>query len=126
MDFTNPFVGMKPPTLTDAELAQAIRLDMAAELDAINLYQAHIAATTNPVAKQVITHIMEEEKEHLIEFQQLLLLLDPKQAEIAGNAAQEFAEAGGPTANLPTPAAPTVPDVALPGGGGLTVGSLKG
>ncbi|HOS43079.1 MAG TPA: demethoxyubiquinone hydroxylase family protein [Armatimonadota bacterium] len=117
MDFTEPFVGMARRTLTDAELAQAIRLDMAAELDAINLYQAHLDATDNPVARRVIAHIMDEEKEHLVEFAQLLYQLDPTQADHAAQAAREFADA----------AASDAPPAAEAGAAprGLTVGSLK-
>ncbi len=121
MDFTNPFGSMERRRLTDAELAQAIRLDMATELDAINLYQAHLESTDNPVAQQVIRHVMEEEKEHLVEFEQLLFLLDASQAQKAVEAAQEFAEASGaPDAAIsePTPGGAPAPS-------GLTVGSLK-
>jgi len=62
---------------TDTELAQAIRLDIEAELDAINLYQAHIDATDNELAKKVIAHIRDEEREHASLFWSLLKLLDP-------------------------------------------------
>lgn len=121
MDFTNPFISAERRRLSDSELAQAIRLDMAAELDAINLYQAHLESTDNPVAQRVIRHIMDEEKEHFVEFEQLLLLLDLTQATIEGNAAQEFAEASGGSAE----AAPPAPTNTLPAPCGLTVGSLK-
>ncbi|OPZ82358.1 MAG: Ubiquinone biosynthesis protein COQ7 [bacterium ADurb.Bin429] len=123
MDFTDPFVGRARRTLSDAELAQAIRLDMAAELDAINLYQAHLEATDNPVARRVIQHIMEEEKEHLVEFAQLLYQLDPIQAEHAAEAAREFAEAGGEAEEAVTEPAPAAGVSSAPTG--LTVGSLR-
>ena len=38
--------------LTKKELAQAIRLDLAGELEAIYLYDAHAQATDDPVAKR--------------------------------------------------------------------------
>ena len=79
MDFTNPFTATGRKQLAGETLAQAIRIDMAAELDAINLYQAHAEATDDPVIKGMIEHIIAEEKEHLAEFEQILLLLDATQ-----------------------------------------------
>lgn len=81
MPQTNPFHSLVPRKLTDTELARAIRLDIEAELDAINLYASHIDATDNVEAIRVIRHIMGEEKEHAALFWRLLELLDPKQAE---------------------------------------------
>ena len=51
MPQTEPFTYIVPRKLTDAELARALRLDAAAELDAMNLYQAHIEATDNDDAR---------------------------------------------------------------------------
>ncbi|MGC8833378.1 MAG: demethoxyubiquinone hydroxylase family protein [Armatimonadota bacterium] len=81
MPETNPFLTMVPRKMTDEELARAIRLDIQAELDAINLYQAHIDATDNEDAKKVLAHIRDDEKEHVAEFLALLRILDPAQAE---------------------------------------------
>lgn len=81
MDLTDPFVGMVPRKMSDAELARAIRLNIAAEIDAINLYAAHMEATENQQARTILAHIIDEEKEHLAEFLELLKVLDPKQAE---------------------------------------------
>lgn len=122
MDFTNPFVNMQRVKMTDEELAQALRLDMAAELDAISLYQAHLDATDNPVGQRLIKHIMDEEKEHLEEFAQLLYYLDPTQAAAVHNARVEFAESGLPPANICAPPAAETPQAMQ---ATLTVGSLK-
>ncbi|WNG46533.1 ferritin [Archangium minus] len=81
MPQTNPFHSMVPRKLTDSELARAIRLDMESELDAINLYAAHIDATDNEEAKAILRHIMDEEREHAALFWQLIARLDPAQAE---------------------------------------------
>jgi len=81
MPETNPFLTMVPRKMTDEELARAIRLNIQAELDAINLYQAHIDATDNEDAKKVLAHIRDDEKEHVAEFLALLRILDPAQAE---------------------------------------------
>lgn len=125
MDFTDPFVGMAPRKLTDAELAKAIRLDMAAELDAINLYQSHLESTDNPVARRMIKHIMDEEKDHLEEFAQLLYTLDPTQAAAVTEARHDFQSvAGGTPADTDQPPATGgLPEGSVPAV--LTVGSLK-
>lgn len=89
MPQTNPFHSLVPRKMTDAELARAIRLDIEAELDAINLYQAHIDATDNQEAIRIISHVMNEEKEHASLFWRLLLILDPKQAAEDGESAEK-------------------------------------
>jgi rubrerythrin len=73
MDFSDPFTGLTPPRkLTTEEIMRAIRIDIAAELDAINLYQAHIDAIDDERVNRVIAHIRDEEKEHVAEFTSLL------------------------------------------------------
>lgn len=67
-----------PRKLSNSELAQAIRLDLEAELDAFNLYQSHIDATDDDLARKVLAHIRDEEREHAALFWALLKHLDPK------------------------------------------------
>jgi rubrerythrin len=90
MPQTNPFHSVVPRKLTDTELARAIRLDMESELDAINLYAAHLDATDNEEAKAILRHIMDEEKEHAALFWQLIARLDPAQAGHAREASEKF------------------------------------
>lgn len=78
--FANPFVGNVPKKLTKEELIQAIRLDIAGELEAIYIYDAHVQATDDPVAKKVIADIRDEEKAHIGELMTLLKYLDPEEA----------------------------------------------
>ncbi len=78
--FANPFQGNVPRKLTEEELVQAIRLDIAGELEAIYLYDAHVQATDNETAKAVISDIRDEEKVHVGELIKLLGVLDPKEA----------------------------------------------
>jgi len=92
MDFTNPFTGTGRKQLSGEALAQAIRIDMAAELDAINLYVTHLEGTDDPVIKGMIQHIVAEEKEHLAEFEQILLLLDRTQQQKIREAQTEMQE----------------------------------
>jgi len=81
MPQTNPFHSLVPGRkLSDSELARSIRLNIEAELDAINLYAAHIEATDNADAKQILQHVMDEEREHAALFWQLIARLDPAQA----------------------------------------------
>ena len=91
MDLTDPFVGLAPRKMSDSELARAIRLNVAAEIDAINLYAAHMDATDNEAARKILAHIIDEEKEHLAEFLELLKVLDPKQNQELGEAGAKVA-----------------------------------
>ena len=81
MPQTPPFHALTPERkLSDTELARAIRLNLEAEMDAINLYAAHIDATDNAEAKAIISHVMDEEREHAALFYTLIRRLDPRQA----------------------------------------------
>jgi len=92
MDLSNPFSTIVPRKMNAAELASAIRQGIAAELDAIALYQAHIDATDDERAKKVLAHIRDDEKEHVGELMALLEVLDPKQAEYLKKGKKEIAE----------------------------------
>ncbi|MFY2558596.1 demethoxyubiquinone hydroxylase family protein [Corallococcus terminator] len=90
MPQTDPFHSLVPRKMTDSELARSIRLNIEAELDAINLYAAHIDATDNEEAKAVLRHVMDEEREHAALFWQLISRLDPEQAQHAQEAVEKF------------------------------------
>jgi rubrerythrin len=77
----NPFIANFTRTLTPEELAQALRVDIAGELEAIIGYEAHAAATNDARAKKVLYHIADEERQHVGELQQLLAILSPKDGE---------------------------------------------
>lgn len=79
--FPDPYQGNVERTMSREELIQAIRLDIAGELEAIFVYDAHVLATDDPVAKQVIADIRDEEKAHVGELMTLLKTLDPEEAE---------------------------------------------
>ena len=75
-DFANPFSGMVPDRkLTLEELVRAIRLDIAAEHEAVHLYLAQADATDHPLAKEALIDIADEERVHVGEFQRLLEIL---------------------------------------------------
>lgn len=90
--FANPFGSNIPRKMTNEELAQAIRLDLAGELEAIFLYDAHRMATDDPLAKAVLADIRDEEKEHMGELLTLLQYLDPKEAELFSEGVAEVEE----------------------------------
>jgi rubrerythrin len=91
--FPDPFQGNVDRKMTKTELIQAIRLDIAGELEAIFVYDAHVQATDDPLARAVIAEIRDEEKAHVGELMTLLKILDPEEAEhfLAGE--QEVKEA---------------------------------
>ena len=75
--FSNPFEGVHfDRKLTDSELVRAIRFMIAAEYEAIQLYQQLAESTANQLAKTVLYDIADEEKVHAGEFLRLLRSLD--------------------------------------------------
>jgi rubrerythrin len=92
-DFLDPFSGVIPDRkLTDRELTRAIRLSLAAEQEAIHLYEALADATDNELAATVLQDIADEEREHTGEFYRLLDILLPEDAELREEGAEEVEE----------------------------------
>ena len=58
---------------------EILRAGLIAEYDAINLYEEMAAMTKNEDIKKVLLAVAKEEKEHVGEFQTLLLRLDKEQ-----------------------------------------------
>ena len=89
-EFVNPFSGKIPDrSLTDEELIRAIRLDLAAEHEAIHTYLAHADATENPLAKAVLIDIANEERVHAGEFDRLISILTGDEDEYLSKGAKE-------------------------------------
>ena len=79
-EFCSPFTVLKNERkLTDMELVRAVRFMIAAEYEAIQLYQQTAESTDNALAKEVLLDIANEEKEHAGEFLRLLRELDPEE-----------------------------------------------
>ncbi len=77
-EFANSFSGETAGRmLTHSELVRAIRFMIAAEFEAIQLYEQLSESTDNEVARKVLHDITDEEKEHAGEFRHLLALLAP-------------------------------------------------
>lgn len=64
--------------LTHSELVRAIRFMIAAEFEAIQLYEQLAESTDNKAARKVLQDITREEKEHAGEFRHLLTLIAPE------------------------------------------------
>ena len=80
--FANPFQANVERQMTKKELIQALRLDIAGELEAIYLYDAHVQGTDDAMAKKVLADIRDEENVHVGELMTLLKRLDPREAEL--------------------------------------------
>ena len=92
-EFCDPFAVMKSERkLTHEELVRAIRFMIAAEYEAIQLYNQAAESTDNELAKEVLIDIANEEKEHAGEFLRLLRELDPEEEKFYKNGYEEVEE----------------------------------
>ena len=116
-EFVNPFSGKTPDRkLTKEELIRAIRLNLAAEHEAVHLYMAHAEATDHPLAKKVLIDIANEERVHAGEFSRLLEILTGDEAKWLAEGAEEVDEMAAELGAAETPA---------PRGEETTIGPLK-
>ncbi len=72
-----------------------LRAAIMGEMDAINLYEQMAALTDNEDIRKVLLDIAKEEKEHVGEFQTLLLRLDREQVEALEHGKREVEELTG-------------------------------
>ena len=92
-EFGNPFAGqMSDRKLTDKELVRAIRFMIAAEYEAIQLYQQLAESTDNKLAIEVLQDIADEERVHAGEFLRLLHELAPDEEMFYKEGAEEVEE----------------------------------
>ena len=92
-EFVNPFTGVVPARkLTKEELIRAIRLDIAAEEEAVHQYTAHADAADDPLARKVLIDIANEERQHIGEFQRLLQILTGDEDKFLAGGAKEVNE----------------------------------
>ena len=71
---------------------EIIRAALIAELDAINLYEEMAALAKDKNIKSVLLDVAKEEKEHVGEFQTLLLMFDKEQVEELEEGKEEVEE----------------------------------
>ena len=117
-EFVKPFSGMVPERkMTVGELVRALRMDLAAEHEAVHTYLAHAEATDNPLAKAVLADIADEERVHVGEFARLIAILTGDEDDYLRKGTLEVdamaASLSTPQQNSPQPAGET------------TIGSLK-
>lgn len=86
----NPFVANVTKQMSFDETLQALRVDLAGELEAIIGYEAHAASTDDERVKKVLLHIADEERQHVGELTQLLYILCPKEEEHAEKGRQSI------------------------------------
>jgi rubrerythrin len=92
-EFGNPFDALAlDRKLTHEELVRAIRFMIAAEYEAIQLYQQTAESTDNALAKEVLIDIANEEKEHAGEFLRLLWELDTEEEKFYKEGYEEVEE----------------------------------
>jgi rubrerythrin len=92
-EFCNPFSVLKSDRqLSHEELVRAIRFMIAAEYEAIQLYQQLAESTDNQLAQEVLYDIANEEKEHAGEFLRLLHELSPEEEKFYKEGYEEVEE----------------------------------
>ena len=92
-EFLDPFSGMVPDRkMTARELTRAVRLALAAEEEAVHLYEALADAADNSLAADVLQDIADEERVHAGEFQRLLSILVRDEEELLAKGAREVDE----------------------------------
>jgi rubrerythrin len=78
--------------LSKKELIRAIRFSIAAEYEAVQIYEQIVEAIDDPKVKAVITDIVNEERVHAGQFLNILFDLDPSESKYYDEGAQENAE----------------------------------
>jgi rubrerythrin len=117
-EFVKPFAGMVPERkMTMGELVRALRLDLAAEHEAVHTYLAHADATDNPLAKAVLKDIADEERVHAGEFARLISILTGDEDDLLHKGTLEV-DAMAASFSPPEQKSP-------PAAGETTIGSLK-
>jgi rubrerythrin len=86
----NPFVANVPRQMSNEELAQAIRVDISGELEAIIGYEAHVMSTTDERVKKVLGHIADEERRHVGELEEVLYMLSTNDAKFIEEGKQKI------------------------------------
>jgi rubrerythrin len=118
-EFLNPFPGLVPRKMTKSELVRALRLNLAAELEAVHLYTSHAEAADDPLTKKMLLDVADEERVHAGEFLELIRRLAPEEQQLLDEGSREVeAMAAGMAAEQPAAAA-AMPDLTT------TVGSLR-
>ena len=118
-----------PPV--SANTQKAVRVALMRELETINHYQELHDLADDPEVRELLLHLMDEEKEHVAELTTILRRIDERQDSHFRSGHAERIEAGGapPSPGEKPPPPPETPQTPpsvgqRPTAGGLTVGSL--
>jgi len=88
--FVNPSVCLDPDRkVNERELTRLLRQGLAAEEEAVHLYEFIADATDNELVRSVVQDIADEERVHVGEFQRLLNELVPDEQEMLDDGAGE-------------------------------------
>jgi len=87
--FVDPFTGVVPRTMNDREVLRAIRQAIAAEEEAVHLYESIVDATDDVLVAAVLQDIANEEKVHVGELQELLNRMSPDEIEFMEDGQEE-------------------------------------
>ncbi len=89
-DFGSSFAGLAHDRkLTHSELVRAIRFQIAAEYEAVQLYMQLAESTDDELAREVLKDIADEERVHAGEFLRLLKHLAPDEEKFYDEGAEE-------------------------------------
>lgn len=92
-EFTHPFSGLaNDRKLSRDELIRAIRFNIAAEYEAVQLYMQLAESIDDPLALKVLKDIAEEELVHAGEFLRLVHYLSPAEKEFYEEGYKEVEE----------------------------------
>ncbi len=92
-EFANSFSGLaNDRNLTHSELVRAIRYMIAAEYEAVQLYEELAESTDNRLARSVLFDIAKEEVVHAGEFLRLLKELQPTEEGLYEEGREEVEE----------------------------------
>ena len=92
-EFGSPFAGLAHGRkLTKEELVRAVRFMVAAEYEAVQLYQQLAESIDDPLAQAVLREIADEELVHAGEFLRLLKQLAPDEEKFYAEGAEEVEE----------------------------------
>lgn len=89
--FIDPSV-VRKSDMSEREIFRAIRQSIAAEEEAIHLYEAIADSTDDKRVRTVMQDVADEEKVHVSEFQKLLEMLDPGEEEFMSQGEEEVEE----------------------------------
>ncbi len=78
--------------LSREELIRSLRFSIAAEYEAVQIYEQIVESIDDPQIKAVILDIIDEEKLHAGQFMDLLFGLDPEESNTYQRGAQENKE----------------------------------